>query len=481
MNASMRDRVTLPSDDARVTPRPPRPTDLLGVRIFVVALVVLLAGYMFLGRGFAHLGLPPLYLGEIVLGAGLLATALAVVRLRLRIARSWVAVLLVLFMLLGLSRTVPYVGKYGVDALRDAVLWAYGAFALFILVLADREWLLGAKRVFGVVVPIFAAWLPIAWIAFGWYRQFIPVAPGGLPILYFKNQDMAVHAIGAIAFLILATNVTPGLAAFARRTLVALPLAWAVYVTGSISRGAVASVLAAVAFIGVLARRSPAWAPVLSAGLVVALAAAAGALPSAVPPSPTPTVATSPSPSAEPTPSPTPEGRELSPSQWWDNLISIVARSSDENLEGTKQFRLAWWGKIIGYTVFGPYFWDGKGFGINLADEDGFQVTADHSLRAPHNSHFTVLARMGVPGFLLWFLLQGVFGVQLLRSVIAYRRSGDKEVAGIGGWILVYWAAMMVNASFDPYLEGPQGGIWFWTLFGLGLVVIQRAPGLRRR
>jgi hypothetical protein len=33
----------------------------------------------------------------------------------------------------------------------------------------------------------------------------------------------------------------------------------------------------------------------------------------------------------------------------------------------------------------------------------------------------------------------------------------------------VYWIAAMVNMSFDPYLEGPHGGIWFWTLFGLGL------------
>ena len=27
------------------------------------------------------------------------------------------------------------------------------------------------------------------------------------------------------------------------------------------------------------------------------------------------------------------------------------------------------------YTVFGDYFWTGKGFGINLADDDGFQTT----------------------------------------------------------------------------------------------------------
>ena len=103
------------------------------------------------------------------------------------------------------------------------------------------------------------------------------------------------------------------------------------------------------------------------------------------------------------------------------------------------------------------------------------------SLRAPHNSHFTVLARMGVPGFVHWLLLQGAFGIQLLRSVIAHRRSGEAVVAAIGGWILVYWTAMMVDTSFDPYLGGPQDGIWFWTLFGLGLVVIRLAPRLRWR
>jgi hypothetical protein len=54
-------------------------------------------------------------------------------------------------------------------------------------------------------------------------------------------------------------------------------------------------------------------------------------------------------------------------------------------------------------------------------------------------------------------------------------------LAAIGGWILVYWTAMMVDTSFDPYLEGPQGGIWFWTLFGLGMVVIRLAPRLRWR
>jgi O-antigen ligase len=134
---------------------------------------------------------------------------------------------------------------------------------------------------------------------------------------------------------------------------------------------------------------------------------------------------------------------------------------------------LRWWGAIINYTVFGEYFWTGKGFGINLADADGFQANEDRSLRAPHNSHMTALARMGVPGFLLWVLLQGAFGFGLLRSVLTNRRVGDANLAVVGAWILAYWVAMMVDTSFDPYLEGPQGGIWFWSLFGLGMVVIR--------
>jgi len=37
----------------------------------------------------------------------------------------------------------------------------------------------------------------------------------------------------------------------------------------------------------------------------------------------------------------------------------------------------------------------------------------------------------------------------------------------------------MVNASFDVLLEGPMGGIWFWTVYGVGLAamwIYQRYP-----
>jgi hypothetical protein len=179
-----------------------------------------------------------------------------------------------------------------------------------------------------------------------------------------------------------------------------------------------------------------------------------------------------------PKPAP-PKGRPATIQQLFENLFSIFGPSSEGGLEGSKQFRLAWWGKIVDYTVFGNYFWTGKGFGVNLADADGFQSTLDHSLRSPHNSEMTVLARMGVPGLLLWTLLQGAFGIGLLRATWAYRGTGDAQLAIVGAMLFVYWVAILVDTSFDPYLEGPQGGIWFWVVVGLGLVVMRLAP--RRR
>ena len=158
-----------------------------------------------------------------------------------------------------------------------------------------------------------------------------------------------------------------------------------------------------------------------------------------------------------------------------DNATSVFGSTGNSDLDGSRGWRLRWWSTIIAYTVDGPYFWTGKGFGINLADADGFQVGAvgtDQSLRAPHNGHMEILAREGVPGFVLWVLLQATWLGMMLRSGWrARRRAGGAVWVGIAGWLVVYWAASLVNMSFDVFLQGPHGGIWFWSVFGLGIAV----------
>jgi hypothetical protein len=455
--------------------------DLLPVRIFVVSLAVILAGYMAMSRGFAHLGVGPIYLGEIVLAVGLVATAYAVVRLGLRPFRSVTVGLVVLFMAWGLIRTIPYISVYGLDALRDGVLWGYAFFALMIYLLADRAWIRGAVRAYGLVVPLFALWLPIAWTIWLEVSKGISTqTPAALiPLVYFKAGDVAAHVAGAVAFIVLLTGSFVTFRAFALRYLIAQSFVWAMFICGTVSRGALVASASGLAIALAATRRFTNWLPIVVATVVLMVALTAGP---AVGP-----IITSVLPAATPAPSvPAPVATEAPP--WWagnrpvslggliGNITSTITNEGDVNQEGTKRFRLEWWTAIVNYTVFGPYFWEGKGFGVNLADADGFQPTQDHSLRAPHNSSMTVLARMGVPGFVLWLGILAGWALGMLRAYVRSRRAGDGWLSAVSAWLFIYWFAMMVVTSFDPYIEGPQGGIWFWTIFGLGLVVMRLAP-----
>jgi hypothetical protein len=40
------------------------------------------------------------------------------------------------------------------------------------------------------------------------------------------------------------------------------------------------------------------------------------------------------------------------------------------------------------------------------------------------------------------------------------------------GLLVAYWAGLMLNASVDVFLEGPMGGIWYWSILGLGVASV---------
>ena len=52
------------------------------------------------------------------------------------------------------------------------------------------------------------------------------------------------------------------------------------------------------------------------------------------------------------------------------------------------------------------------------------------------------------------------------------RRLGEHPWPELFLFLLGYWLAFMINASFDVFLEGPMGGIWFWTVYGVGLAAV---------
>jgi hypothetical protein len=70
-------------------------------------------------------------------------------------------------------------------------------------------------------------------------------------------------------------------------------------------------------------------------------------------------------------------------------------------------------------------------------------------------------------------LFQVAFASAMLRAAAIARRINEPAWIPLLGWIFVYWLAALVNGSFDVYLGGPQGGIWFWSMIGLGLAVVR--------
>jgi O-antigen ligase len=169
----------------------------------------------------------------------------------------------------------------------------------------------------------------------------------------------------------------------------------------------------------------------------------------------------------------TKQERSLSPGQVVENIKSMLFLSSSrEALASTAEWRMRWWSDIVQYTLNGPYLWTGRGFGINLATEDGYQTDlVGESLRSPHNVHMTILARMGVPGVLAWITLLVALLWYLFRACRAsFLPIPERSLAG---WALCYLVAFIVNASFDVFLEGPQGGIWFWSMVGIATAVVR--------
>jgi O-Antigen ligase len=423
---------------------------------WLICLSGLLFGYLLFNRSFAYLGVAPLYVGDLTLLFGLLA--LLIGGGLGRVLRSPVAWLLIALIGLGVLRTAPYVPIYQMDALRDGATWAYGIFALVTAACLLRTgWIERVVEQYSRWMPWLLIWAPISFMIKRLASSAIPMLPGTtVPVLYLKPGDTAVHLAGAAAFLFLGFQSR---SAAARGHASREWLWWTAWLVGALlmtsaNRGGLLAIAIAALVVSVLWPRGNWWRAAVITLIVASLLFVSSVF-----------FAFNPEIELDAT-------YTISPSQVLLNFQSVFADTGQSTLENTRQWRLDWWNTIIDYTFHGDYFWTGKGFGINLADDDGFQVKADSSLRSPHNGHLTFLARAGVPGLALWVALQGAFGISLL---IAYRRARSRQHeqwAKTIAWILAYWIAIMVNASFDVTLEGPQQGIWFWSLFGFGIALM---------
>ena len=405
---------------------------------YLLWLGCVLLGYALLGKLVAYLGIPPLFIGEILLFTGAFV-AMQTHCLPVTLA-SPTSVLLAVSMAWVMLRTLPYLGTYGFNALRDSVVIMYAAFAFIVmaLLIEDGRRVATALKYYSRFVAIFLPAAPFVFAA-AYYTD--------CALRFIRPGEMAVHLAGATVFAMAGFRRLP--------PLVILCLIAALLMSITMSRGALMAYVVPVALAALLLGKARELMLVVAAGLLVT--GAAYALETAF----TDTQVAQRN-STE---------RSLSVRQAVENATSIFTQSGNQT-ESTKTWRLDWWNIIIDDTINGPHFWTGRGFGLNLADADGFWNGDDPdapALRSPHNAHMTMLARAGVPGLVLWGAVLLSWMVSVGGAMLTARHRRQPLWANMFLVVICYELAILINASFDVALEGPMQGIWFWCSFGFGL------------
>jgi O-antigen ligase len=434
-------------------PARPRPQSF---RWFTPALGLLLAGYLFFDKAFAYLHIPgtPVFVGELVLAIGIVEAVRVRLRWRHVLAALPMLRMLFAFMVLCCVRLVFDVFTYGIDAVRDSSIWYYGAFSFLVgaAALCDPTFTPRLLRWYGRVVPWFILWTPIA-IVVSQIDAFsvISIPDSDTPLNAIKVNDIAVHAALAIGFLWLGVDRISGERGERRaQALLTVIGVVALLMSGSQNRGGLvaAAVLLVIVLSYLPAGRQRRIVFSVVCGLVVVILPILllnlrlqG------------------------------ERREVSLQQVGKNISSIVGGKDSEELSGTVEWREGYWEQVVDDLLNSQRWLTGVGFGPILPeryDVNAGVANPEQPLRNAHNSHLTILARTGFPGLVLWVIFW-LLWCRHLVSWIRQRPGGVRDPdVGFAVLLLAGVAGFLVNAFFDPALDGPHAGIWLFTLVGLG-------------
>lgn len=423
-------------------------------RWFERALLFLLVGYLLFDRAFAWLHVPgtPAFVGEMVLGLGVLY--LLTTRTRIESLRqSTPLVFVAVFILWGVWRALPGFTEYGVDALRDAAFFYQSAFAILIAMLLtgrlERLWHWLER--YRAIIPGMVVWFVVAIVlgeVFGERPPFVPDSQ--VSVFSHKIGSIANHSMLALLYIWLVVR-DRGVGADRRRLLLTTAVVAIVGVCGVVNRGSFMGVAVGMLVLWLLDRRRT--GAVVGRAILIGLALMAVAL------------------VFDLRVSFFDNNREVSVQQLAANFESIIDPSSaDSGLSGTADWRVQYWQRLIS-DVRQQQLFRGLGFGVNLRVQYGEQ-DEEPPARDAHNSHVNIFARGGLGGFTLWVLVWGVWFAHLLAARrLARRPGGDPRIVNLATVLIAAQVMILVNAFFDPTLEGPQVGVWAWALYGIGAVL----------
>jgi hypothetical protein len=421
------------------------------VGVFETTFLVVLMAYAFFDRGFAWLHIPgtPLFVGEIVLLLGLAAMLSQPTPMLAAIRRSPPLKLLGLFMAWGFVLLLSLGLQYGIVAIRDSATWFYGIAALLtlFLILSNPQrlgrWLSGFAR----LLPWLVGWLFIAVTLDAMFGSGPLFTPDSQVSMFSHHAGNAgVVAVVCLAFVWLVDSDSKYFTPTQRLAITAACGALMLFV-GLKNRGGLVSGVIGVIAILYFMNRNRAQLVAILVGVATLLASLALVSQASVALF---------------------GDREVSAEQFVNNLTSIVSpRSGGRSQTDTTEWRLQLWTRVLN-DVNSEFPITGYGPGPDLGKI--YNVTSESAvpLRNPHNSHVGVIARLGWVGFGLWFLMWGVWTLLLLDLHNRLARLARHSEAGLVGALVTGVGMILVNAFFDPTMEGPQVGMWVWFFFGLG-------------
>jgi hypothetical protein len=439
-----------------------RPFDLWSYLV-----IITLGGYMFFGRPFAYLAIPgtPLYIGELVMILGVVEALLAGRAMWTVIEASPTLKVLLAFMAWCAFRLIEGITSYGLDAVRDSALWYYATFAFITATaaLVNEQFVPRVLKWYRWALPAFLLWAPVA--------VFISRVPSlsevtfltDAPVNGIKPGDVAIHVALAIVFLWFQLDrvLEVGKMSTWRAALPYIGLA-GLLVAGSQGRsgflGAVVTIGIGLFMLTKGERRRIVLSSTIGLTVIVVIALTLNLRFSFGQ-----------------------EGdREFSVQQVLTNVESIVGGSSsggDEGaLQGNESWRLEYWSGVWRDAYSPQYLLTGQGFGPVLSFKYGIEDPDDpdntQPLRSVHNSHLTVLARVGWPGAILWLAVWFVWLKGISRWVRGRRSRTWGPVARLAAWCAGGVCGFLLNAFFDPALDGPMCGVWTWFLVGLGVAYV---------
>lgn len=446
--ATLRSAPAAPPPERYLRPEP------IQMRWLETGILAVLFGYIMFDRPFAWIHVPgtPLFVGEAVIGIGVwvILSSQSGVGTLIRSSASLRA--LRNFMVWGALLLVIGILPWGLDAIRDSAIWYYGSIAILVamLLVSNPRRVGGWLASFARILPVYLIWYPFATVLMRVTPENLFVPDSNVQVFFHRSGNMAVLASIGVAFLWMADGDSKLFTSRQRAGLTTLATL-VIVLTGLQNRGGmVSSVVLMAALMFLLSKRRTELVMVMI-GVLVFFASIGIVFDVRIELF---------------------DNREISIDQFTKNVTSIFKPDEGgQRQTETTAWRIRIWEQVLDdVSNDSPIM--GFGPGPDLGERYDISTDEETPLRNPHNSHVGVLARTGWLGAILWVMLWITWMAEMQTLRRRLRSRNRPSESAVVSWVMLAPIPILVNAIFDPTLEGAQVAMLLWAFFGAGAALV---------